>query len=119
MATKEQLTIKAISTYGTEDDLIRRMVGNGLNTLVSAQRQQAQLSARVQPGGDLELAADYHNARMAATDGDTPGATAAAVAALSALVAQLHQLAWAMDQRSDPELGRIYPTLEPPTGAAE
>jgi hypothetical protein len=119
MATVEQLTIKAISEYGSEDDFIRRLCGAGINTLADAVRRQAALTARVQKGGDLELAADYHNARLIATDGDTPGATAAAVAALSALVAQLHQLAWAMDQKSDPELGRIYPTLEPPMGAAE
>lgn len=119
MATTEQLTVKAILEYGLEDDFIRRLCGNGINILVEAQRRQDALTARVQDGGDLKLAAGYHAARLTATDGDTPGATAAAVAALSALVAQLHQLAWAMDQKSDPELGRIYPTLEPPTGAAE
>jgi hypothetical protein len=117
MATTEQLTIKAISEYGVADDYIRRLCGNGINILAQAQREQAALVARVQPGGDLELAADYHAARMTATDGDTPGATQAAIAALSALVAQLHALAWAMDQRSDPELGRVYPTLEPPAEA--
>lgn len=113
MATTEQLTIKAIAAYGQEDEHIRLLVGNGLNVLAEAQRRQVALVARVQAGGDLELAAGYHTARMTQFD-SVPGETQAAVDMLAAGVSQLHQLAWAMDQKSDMELGRIYPTLEPP-----